>query len=73
MKTIRELREAHGWTQLQLANRLGVTPATIYNWESGRYEPRVTQLRELARAFDVTMDDIALVEANDEIRKKVAA
>lgn len=62
MKTIRQLREDHGWTRLQLANSIGVTPGSIYNWERGVSEPRVTQLRELARAFGVSSDDIRLEE-----------
>ena len=62
MKTIRELREAQRWTQLGLANRLGVTPATVYNWERGRYEPTASKLRGIAQAFGVSMDDIALIE-----------
>ena len=56
MKTIRTLREERGWTQLELANKLGVTPATVYNWERGKYEPKASQLRALARAFGVSMD-----------------
>jgi transcriptional regulator with XRE-family HTH domain len=59
MRTIRELREARGWTQLELATRLGVTPSTVYNWERGRHEPRAGQLREMARLFGVGMDDVA--------------
>lgn len=58
MKTIRALREERGWTQLELANKLSVTPATVYNWERGRYEPKASQLRALARVFGVSMDEI---------------
>lgn len=58
MKTIRALRQEQGWTQLEFANRLGVTPATVFNWERGRHEPKATQLRAMARAFGVSMDDI---------------
>jgi putative transcriptional regulator len=60
VKTIRELREAKGWSQLELANRLGVTPSTVYNWERGRSEPTASTLRRIARTFEVSMDDIAL-------------
>jgi putative transcriptional regulator len=60
LKTIRELRTARGWTQLQLANQLGVTPATIHMWERGKSEPTVSALRRLARLFEVSMDDIDL-------------
>lgn len=58
MKTIRRLREEAGMTQLQLANAVGVTPVTVYNWERGRYEPKASQLRSLSRVLGVSMDDI---------------
>lgn len=63
MKTIRQLRDEQGWTQLELANRIGVTPGTVYSWEKGKFEPRASQLRALALAFGVSMDDIELEEA----------
>jgi transcriptional regulator with XRE-family HTH domain len=69
MKTIRELREEHGLTQLELAIRIGVTPASIYNWESGRYQPRTKQLRDMAQAFGVSSDDIVLVEPDPAAKK----
>ncbi len=58
MKTIRELRQARGWTQLELANAIGVTPVTVFNWERGKYEPKASQIRALARVFEVSMDAI---------------
>ncbi len=58
MHTIRELREREGLTQVQLAFKLGVTPSAVYAWESGRSEPRASQLRAIARMFNVAMDDI---------------
>ncbi len=58
MKTIRELREAVGLTQAQLAARLNCTPSTVYNWERGRNEPKASQLRAMAILFGVSMDDI---------------
>jgi len=61
MKTIKELRDERGWTQLQLAIKLGVTPVTVYNWERGKYEPTASMFRRIARIFEVSMDDIALV------------
>ena len=70
-KTIRQLREAQGLTQLELANKLDVTPATVYTWERGRNEPRVSQLRKLADLFGVLMDDIELPEVERAV--KIAA
>lgn len=59
MKTIKELREESNRTQLDVAKALDVTPVTVYNWERGKYEPKATQVRALARYFGVSMDDIA--------------
>jgi len=60
MKTIRELRVAAKLTQLELANAIGVTPSAVYKWERGQTEPSATNLRDLAAAMDVSMDEIDL-------------
>ena len=73
VKTIRQLRQAKGWTQLKLANEVGVTPSTIYNWETGRSEPKVTQLREVARIFGVSSDTIELERDPGQVRSDAAA
>jgi transcriptional regulator with XRE-family HTH domain len=73
VKTIRELREEKGWTQLEVAYRAKVTPATVSNWERGVYEPKVSQLRTLARLFGVKMDDITLIEEPVGAQGKAAA
>ena len=59
-KTIRELRQERGWTQFELAVKLGVQPGTIANWERGRTRPRVTELKRLAQLFGVWMEEIVL-------------
>jgi len=56
------MRGERGWTQLELAIKLGVTPLTIQNWERGKYEPAASNLRQIAQTFGVSMDDITLVE-----------
>jgi putative transcriptional regulator len=69
-KTIRELREERGWTQLALANMLGVTPVTVYNWERGQHMPTAPQLRALSRVFGVSMD---VVDFEGPVEAKSAA
>jgi transcriptional regulator with XRE-family HTH domain len=59
MKSVRELREDAGLTQVQLAHEIGVTPSAVYNWERGRNEPQASQVRAMARLFGVSMDVIA--------------
>lgn len=68
MKTIRELREAQGLTQVQLAAKVNVTPSTIYTWEAGRKQPTATRLRALATALGVLMDDIEIVSVDGHDR-----
>ncbi len=48
-RTLRELREAAGLSQWQLAVRLGVTDGAISRWEAGDRQPRARYLGELAR------------------------
>lgn len=72
-KQIRDLREAAGLTQMDLAVELGVTIATIYNWERGTSEPFARHLLKLARLFNVSPFDIALPEVEKPKRSKTAA
>ena len=72
MRTIKELREARGWTQTDLAVHAGVSIAAVSNWETGRNQPQIRQLREVARALGVASDDIELIE-KDSAKKELAA
>lgn len=42
--SIRELRRDKGWTQLDLAERVGVSDATVSRWESGKQSPKSEHL-----------------------------
>ena len=53
---LRELRNKSGLTQNEIATRLGVSGQTILNWENGIYEPKISQLIQLADLFNVTVD-----------------
>ena len=61
MSTIRELRQARGWTQFALALKIGVQPQAVSLWESGRRVPQVPQLRTLGELFGICSDEIDLV------------
>ncbi len=63
MKTIRQLREARGWTQHDLAERLGVDAGSISTWERGASRPRLKHLLGLAQLFGVSIDEIAVKQA----------
>ena len=61
MATIRELRQAQGWTQYELAVPVGVHPQAVHLWERGRRTPQVPQLRRLGQLFGCCSDAIELV------------
>ena len=54
-KRITTSRKAKGWTQSDLAQRLGVKEKTIINWESEASEPRASRLANLAGVLGVPL------------------
>ncbi len=56
---IRSLRFAHGeMTQADLADRIGVTRQTIIAIEQGRYSPSLEMAFQIARVFNVPLDEV---------------
>ena len=47
-----------GFTQLELANRLGVKERVICIWETGRSEPHIEQAVDIARILETEPKDI---------------
>lgn len=57
-KRIRARRTELGLYQEQLAARAGVAQADISEWELGKRMPNVLNSRALARALDVSLDEL---------------
>jgi putative transcriptional regulator len=56
---IRSLRFMNGeMTQADLAERIGVTRQTIIAIEQGRYSPSLEMAFQIARVFNVRLDDV---------------
>ncbi len=53
---IREVRQARGMSQVELARLLGVTKQSISNWENDNIQPSIEMLVKLARALSVSAD-----------------
>jgi DNA-binding XRE family transcriptional regulator len=68
VKTIRALRQERGWTQFELALKVGVQPQAVYLWESGRRTPQVPQMRKLGELFGLCSDVIVLVETPTDLQ-----
>jgi putative transcriptional regulator len=48
---VRELREAQGWSQGELAERLAVSRQTVNAIETGKYDPSLPLAFRIARLF----------------------
>ena len=59
---IRILRKARGLSQEQLGyslsrvNKDGISRQTVSDWENGKFEPKLENIRDLAEVFNVTFD-----------------
>jgi transcriptional regulator with XRE-family HTH domain len=51
-RALKDAREKRGWTQRDLASRVGLTQAHISGIESGKIVPRYDTLLELVRILD---------------------
>ncbi len=56
---IKDSRERKTLSQSELARRLGVSQPTVSDWENGKTEPSVDNLRTLAIELDVWFEWIA--------------
>ena len=57
-KKIYELRTSFNWTQVQLAQKLGITKQTVSNWENDNIQPSIDMLVKLSKIFNVTTDSL---------------
>lgn len=64
---IKTLRTAKGWSQAELARRLGVTRNGINTWEQGLSTPSIANIAELAKIFSVSTDYLLGVENKSTI------
>lgn len=54
-RTVREMREARGWTQNKLAGESGMTQPAIARFEAGGTVPTIPVLERIARALEAEL------------------
>ena len=54
-KRLKQLRKDNGWSQDDLAQRLGITRSAVGNWEQGLREPPYEMLEAIADTFNCEM------------------
>ena len=66
-ENIKLLRTSKGWTQSDLAKKLGMTRSGVNAWEMGISVPSTAYLVELARLFHVSTDYLLGLKQNASI------
>jgi len=59
---LKELRAAAGWTQAELADRVGVSRKTVNTVENGVFIPSTLLALKLARALKARVEDVFWLE-----------
>ncbi len=68
---IAAMRKEEGMTQLELAEKMGVTDKAVSKWERDLSFPDVNSIPRLAEIFDVTVDEIMQVKSGSKENGKV--
>lgn len=74
---IKKYRKEAGFTQEQMANRLGVTTPAVNKWENGNSKPDIELLAPIARLLNISLDTLLSFYENlsdgeiEEIIKKM--
>ncbi len=58
VERIKKLRVNNGYTQAELAEKLGISPSAVGMYEQGRREPDKRIIMEMSRLFNVSADYI---------------
>jgi len=63
---IAELRKQHGMTQLDLAEKMGVTDKAVSKWERDLSCPDINSLPKLAEILGVSVDELMQIKKEGE-------
>lgn len=58
MTKLAQMRKAKGFTQTDLAKKLGCRTSTISDYERGARQPNITKLQNIANALDCRISDL---------------
>ena len=70
-RKIAESRKARGWTQGQLADKVGVHPSHITRWERDRNQPSVATLSKLAESLSVSIEELTSTPSKRAIQESI--
>ncbi|MBP5342507.1 helix-turn-helix domain-containing protein [bacterium] len=68
---LQKLRKENGYSQEELADKLGISRQAVSKWERAESSPDTDNLIVLARLYDMSLDELLYDnESNEEIRRR---
>ncbi len=64
-ETLKELRNAKGYTQSDVAKLLNMSKTGYASWEQGLSEPNIAQIKALCALYDVSADYLLGIDEKD--------
>jgi putative transcriptional regulator len=55
---LKALRAERGWSQIELAGKLGVSRQSVHAIEAGKFDPSLPLAFRIARLFGMTVEEI---------------
>ena len=69
---LQKLRKENGYSQEELADKLGISRQAVSKWERAESSPDTDNLIVLARLYNVSLDDLLKdTESDQEIRDEM--
>ena len=62
--TLKAARVNAGYTQKEAAEKLGISNATLCNWEKGLSMPNIQQVQKICELYGVTYDNLIFLPDN---------
>ena len=66
---LKKLRESKGFSQEDVAKKIGVTRQAVYKWENDKSYPDINNLILLSEMYNVTLDE--LIKGNQNMKEKI--
>ncbi|AJG96420.1 transcriptional regulator [Bacillus anthracis] len=66
---LKKLRESKGFSQGDVAKKIGVTRQAVYKWENDKSYPDIDNLILLSEMYNVTLDE--LIKGKQNIKEKI--
>ncbi|PEQ88753.1 helix-turn-helix domain-containing protein [Bacillus cereus] len=66
---LKKLRESKGFSQEDVAKKIGVTRQAVYKWENDKSYPDIDNLILLSEMYNVTLDE--LIKGKQNIKEKI--